>query len=96
MRRCTLLIDERDQCVYYPSSGAGGQVLAMNGIPVIEVKIYIHINKSLQILVLIIHKVCTFHFESVLNSGASVWEGEGSTKNLAILSTFLFFRKKTP
>ena len=37
MRRCTLLIDERDQCVYYPSSGAGGQVLAMNGIPVIEV-----------------------------------------------------------
>ena len=67
MRRCTLLIDERDQCVYYPSSGAGGQVLAMNGIPVIEVKIYIHINKSLQILVLIIHKVCTFHFESELN-----------------------------
>ena len=80
MRRCTLLINERDQCVYYPSSGAGGQVLAMNGIPVIEVKtslwfmiktffmyIYTNINKSLQIWVLIIHKVCTFHFESELN-----------------------------
>lgn len=35
MRRCTLVIDEREQGVYYP--GAAGQVLAMNGIPVIEV-----------------------------------------------------------
>ena len=38
MRRCTLVIDERDQKVYYPFTGAGGQVLAMNCIPTIEVR----------------------------------------------------------
>ena len=32
-----MLIDERVQCVYYPSTGAGGQALAMNGVPALEV-----------------------------------------------------------
>ena len=32
-----MYVDEDEKCVFYPSSGAGGQVLAMNGIPSIEV-----------------------------------------------------------
>ena len=30
-------MDEDEKCVFYPSAGTGGQVLAMNGTPSIEV-----------------------------------------------------------
>ena len=29
LRKCTLFIDEEEKCVFYPSAGIGGQVLAM-------------------------------------------------------------------
>ena len=32
-----MYVDDEEKCVFYPSSGAGGQVLAMNGVPSIEV-----------------------------------------------------------
>ena len=40
-----MFIDEEAMSVYYPASGTGAQVLAMNGTPTIEVllnKIYWH------------------------------------------------------
>ena len=37
LRKCTLFIDDTEKCVFYPSAAAGGQVLAMNGTPTIEV-----------------------------------------------------------
>ena len=30
-------MDEKSQNIYYPTSGSSGQVLAMNGVPTIEV-----------------------------------------------------------
>jgi len=32
-----MFIDEEEHCMFYPSNGGGGEVLAMNGTPTIEV-----------------------------------------------------------
>ena len=44
------MIEERDQCVYYLFPGTGGQALAMNGVPSIEVDLQLMLHTWILIV----------------------------------------------